>query len=229
MIQHAPPTGQPPNVTPTPVPIPDPEPLPPWALRRPALAVWYLISRAGDAGRLTPFRRLTHITHYIYLGGQVSRIGWQVLQNWGVHAIVNMRIEWDDRLLGIDSERYLWLPTIDGTASTVEQLARGAKFIHEQTLADRPVYVHCAAGLGRSPTQVIAYLMTRGMRQDEAIQFVQQRRPFITLSAMQILRLRQFADYIQAKGINYRLDAVRDPGKSPQEATVDVPSLGKDA
>ncbi len=217
-----------PRVTPPPPPLPDPEPLPPWALRRPVQALWYVISRAGDHGRFTPFRRLTHITNYIYLGGQISLRGWRTLEKWGVKALVNMRIEWDDRKLGIHTPYYLWLPTIDGTPPTVEQLARGAKFIHEQTIAARPVYVHCAAGLGRSPTQVIAYLMTRGYRAPDAIDFVEARRPFITLSAKQKLRLEEFAEYIAKMKIDYRSDSFRDPAKKTEEAAVDVPALGKD-
>jgi protein tyrosine phosphatase (PTP) superfamily phosphohydrolase (DUF442 family) len=217
-----------PKVAPPPPPLPDPEPLPPWALRRPLLALWYIISRAGDHGRFTPFRRLTHITHHIYLGGQISFRGWKTLEKWGVRALVNMRVEWDDRKLGIHTPYYLWLPTIDGTPPTVEQLAHGAKFIHEQALANRPVYVHCAAGLGRSPTQVICYLMTRGMTIEHAIRFVELRRPFITLSDKQRLRLVEFAAYIAKMGIDYSADAFVDPAKHQTEAAVDVPALGKD-
>ncbi len=217
-----------PKVTPPPPPLPDPEPLPPWALHRPLLALWYIISRAGDHGRFTPFRRLTHITHHIFLGGQISLRGWRTLERWGVRALVNMRVEWDDRKLGIHTPYYLWLPTIDGTPPTVEQLACGAEFIHQQTLADRPIYVHCAAGLGRSPTQVICYLMTRGMSIEEAVAFVEARRPFITLSGKQKLRLQEFAVYIAKKGISYRTDATVDPAQAGPAVTVDVPALGKD-
>ena len=216
-------------VPPSPPPLPDPEPLPPWALHRPLLALWYIVSRAGDHGRITPFRRLTHITHYIFLGGQISLRGWRTLEKWGVRSLVNMRVEWDDRKLGIQTPYYLWLPTIDGTPPTVEQLARGAKFIHEQAVANRPVYVHCAAGLGRSPTQVIAYLMTRGNDVGKAVDFVQQRRPFITLSPKQKERLAAFEEYIHKMKIDYSSDYQTDPAKSTAEATVEVPALGKDS
>jgi dual specificity protein phosphatase-like protein len=217
-----------PKTTPPPAPLPDPEPLPPWALRRPLMAIWYFASRAGDNGRFTPFRRLTHITHHIFLGGQISLTGWRTLQKWGVKALVNMRVESDDRKLGIDTPYYLWLPTIDGTPPTVEQLARGARFIHEQAMAGRLIYVHCAAGLGRSPTQVIAYLMTRGYETKHAIDFVEARRPFITLSPQQRLRLLEFKEYMIRKGIDYRADTYVDPAKPKAEAAVNVPALGKD-
>lgn|GEM_PF-657494 len=217
-----------PTLTPPTSPMPDPDPLPPWALRRPLLAVWYLVSRAGDHGRLRPFRRLTHITGFIYLGGQISLSGWHVLQQWGVQAIVNMRVEWDDRKSGIQTPYYLWLPTIDGTPPTVEQLARGAKFIHEQTRARRPIYVHCAAGLGRSPTQVIAYMMTRGYTRDSAIDFLVKRRPFISPSPKQILRLEEFSEYIGKMKIDYSSDSETDPVKSADDAQADVPKIGTD-
>jgi hypothetical protein len=217
-----------PSVTPPPPPLPDPEPLPPWAVHRPLLALWYIASRAGDHGRFTPFRRLTHITHYIFLGGQISLRGWRTLEKWGVKGLLNMRVEWDDRKLGIRTPYYLWLPTIDGTPSTVEQLAAGAKFIHDQTVAGRAVYVHCAAGLGRSPTQVIAYLMTRGFELEQAMDFVEARRPFIALSTKQRMRLKDFSEYIIKMGIDYRADAFVDPVKRKTEAAVDVPALGTD-
>lgn len=217
-----------PAYMPAPPPLEPPAPLPPWALRSPLQALLYIVSRAGDHGRWRPFRRLTHITQYIYVGGQISRRGWKVLEDWGVQAILNMRVEWDDRKSGITTPHYLWLPTIDGTPPTVEQLARGAAFMHEQVQARRPIYVHCAAGMGRSPTQVIAYMMTRGMDATDAHDFMVRRRPFITLSMRQTLRLGEFGDYIQRHHIDYSEDNALDPVKDAEEAKTDVPAIGTD-
>ncbi len=177
----------------------------------PRSLIWYTLSRAGDHGRLPPFRHLTQLTQHVYLGGQVSRRGWRRLQKWGIGAIVNMRVEWDDRRSGIEATHSLWLPTIDGTPSTVEQLVRGASFIHEQVVAQRPVYIHCAGGLGRAPTMALAYLIARGHSIKAATALVKGRRPFITLSPQQIARLTEFERYIKARGINYTGDETLDP------------------
>ncbi|MDY0170548.1 MAG: dual specificity protein phosphatase family protein [Thermoguttaceae bacterium] len=43
--------------------------------------------------------------------------------------------------------------------------------------AGHTVYVHCSAGMNRSPSTVVAYLhWTQGMTLDEALRFVMQRR-----------------------------------------------------
>jgi protein-tyrosine phosphatase len=219
---------KPATFTPPSPPLSRPDPLPPWALHRPLMALWYVASRAGDHGRWKPFRRLTHITRYIYVGGQISRRGWAVLESWGVQAILNLRVEWDDRKSGITTPHYLWLPTIDGTPPTVEQLARGATFMHEQVQAQHPIYVHCAAGLGRSPTQVIAYMMTRGLSDAAAIDYIVQRRPFITLSMRQRQRLTEFAAYIARYKLDYSEDNLIDDFTSTQEAQTNVPAIGTD-
>ncbi len=173
-----------------------PPPMSAWVARSPLWMLWYVRSRIGDHGRLPPVRRLIQITDDVYVGGQIGLKGWRLLQKWGVGALINMRVEWDDRRSGIDTPFYLWLPTIDGTPPTVEQLARGVAFMHEQIQAGRGVYVHCAAGFGRAPTQVIAYLFSCGLSIDEAIAFVKARRPIISLSRRQRSRLQDYARYV---------------------------------
>ncbi len=172
--------------------------LPDWALSKPMIGVWYALSRLGDHGRLPPFRRLMRLTDHLWLGGQINAAGWQRLQKWQIGALVNLRVEWDDRRSGIHTPHYLWLPTIDGTPPTLEQLRHGVQFIHEQISAGRSVYVHCAGGLGRAPTLAICYLVTQGLPADEAIQFVKVRRPFVHLSARQQAAIRAFAESWQA-------------------------------
>ena len=94
------------------------------------------------------------------------------MEKWGISALLNLRIEWDDRWMNIHAPHYLWLPAIDGTPPVYEQLVRGAQFIQTQVEAGRSIYVHCAAGLGRGPTMVTAYLVAQGLSVGEAIAFI---------------------------------------------------------
>jgi protein-tyrosine phosphatase len=168
--------------------------LPSWALSKPMVGLWYAISRIGDHGRLPPIRRLTRLTDRLWLGGQISAAGWAKLQKWSVSALVNLRVEWDDRQSGIYTPHYLWLPTFDGTPPALEQLQRGVRFIHANISAGRGVYVHCAGGLGRAPSLVICYLIACGLSVEAATQFVKARRPFIQLSARHQMAIRAFAE-----------------------------------
>ena len=178
-----------------------PPPMRPWLRRWPAFMYWYARSRIGDHGRLLPIRRLTHITRLVYVGGQIDLRGWRLMQSWGISALLNLRIEWDDRFMNIQAPHYLWLPAIDGTPPVYEQLVRGAQFIAEQVQAGRGIYVHCAAGLGRGPTMAVAYLVSEGLSVGESIAFVASRRPLISLSAKQRARLLEFEARVRRFGL----------------------------
>jgi Dual specificity phosphatase, catalytic domain len=151
-----------------------------------------------------PSRRLTHITRQVYVGGQIGLSGWRLMESWGVSALLNLRIEWDDRWMGIHAPHYLWLPAIDGTPPVYEQLVRGAQFIQRQVDAGRSIYVHCAAGLGRGPTMVTAYLVAQGLSVGEAIAFIAERRPFISLSVKQRARLLEFEARVRTLGLSLK-------------------------
>jgi protein-tyrosine phosphatase len=59
-----------------------------------------------------------------------------------------------------------------------EKLPACVRVLNQLLAAGRPVYVHCTAGAGRSPSVVIAYLhWCRGWDLDEAVAHVKHRRP----------------------------------------------------
>jgi len=165
-----------------------------------AAVIIYLISRINDQlpkFLLLPFVR---ITPHLFVGPQINRRGWLSLrQRHNITSVVNLRVESDDRERGIEPEHYLWLPTIDHTSPTVEQLHRAAEFISERIDAGEGVYIHCAAGVGRAPLTAAAYLILQGYGVDEALDLLRTRRPFISQSPNQRARLIQFAEFIKEK------------------------------
>jgi protein-tyrosine phosphatase len=173
-------------------------------------ALWFFV-RAHAITRGVPLRWVSEITPNLFVGGRISRAGWRRLESWDVSVLVNLRIEFDDRELGIAPHTYLWLPTIDGTPPTVEQLAEAARVIGEAIAAGRKVYVHCTAGVGRAPTTAAAYLVSTGMSPAEAVAFIQQHRPIVQLSRWQFERLEAFA-------LRYARSAATARQKTPNAA-----------
>jgi len=69
------------------------------------------------------------------------------------------------------------------------------------------VFVHCAAGMSRSPTVVIAYLMwKKKLPLNDAINFVKNKRPVISPNLNFIKQLEIFQDLLKKK--NYDLNRI---------------------
>ena len=171
--------------------------------------VWERITRQGirptalwaldHAARLISganISRLSQITPQLHVGGQFRRRGWRRLAARGITAVVNMRRELDDRDLGIAPARYLYLPTVDDQAPTLEQLREGVTFIENEISHGGGVYIHCSAGVGRAATMAVAYLIHRGYTPDEAWARVRQVRPFVRPTPVQIAQLERFAEQV---------------------------------
>jgi predicted protein tyrosine phosphatase len=146
-----------------------------------------------------PIRRLSQVTPQIHLGGQYRRRGWPALASRGITAVIDMRAEFDDREAGIAPSHYLYLPTIDDTAPTLEQLQAGVAFIEAELARGGGVYVHCGAGVGRAATMVAAYLIHAGMSLDEAWARIREVRPFVRPMPLQVAQLERFASQEQAE------------------------------
>ncbi len=141
-------------------------------------------------------RRVSQITPRLHVGGQYRRRGWPRLAARGVTAVVNMRSEFDDRAAGIAPPRYLYLPTEDDDAPTLEQLRRGVEFIAQEIARGGGVFVHCGAGVGRAAAMAAAYLVSTGLSPEQAWARIRAVRPFIRPTPIQVLQIERFAaDY----------------------------------
>lgn len=136
--------------------------------------------------------RFSRILPGLHVGGQYLAHGWDLLAERGVTAVINMRIEFDDRQAGIAPARYLHLPTVDNTAPSISHLRRGVEFIRREVAEGGSVYVHCEAGVGRAPTMAAAYLSAEGMASDTAWHFLRRHRPFIRPTSVQVTQVRRF-------------------------------------
>jgi protein-tyrosine phosphatase len=107
--------------------------------------------------------------------------------------VVNLRVEFDDEEAGIAPPLYLYLPTVDDDAPTLEQLRAGARFIAEQVSEEGAAYVHCGSGVGRAATMAAAYLISTGLTSDQAWKRIREVRPFIRPSRVQLEQIERYA------------------------------------
>lgn len=87
---------------------------------------------------------------------------------------------------------YVALPTLDGAAPAPEAFAR---LVERVARHPGPVYVHCAAGHGRSAAVVAAVLVARGLAADPdaAAALLRARRPLVRMSRPQRALLAAWA------------------------------------
>lgn len=133
----------------------------------------------------------------LYIGGSVDR------PPPGTQAVVNLCGRPDSYQVGPS----LWEPIYDvgsdATARkpTLDLLRRVVGFIDEQRRAGRTTYVHCMVGVNRSGALVTAYLMQKhGMRRDQALEFLQERRPEVQPDPTLMQLLAEWEQVLRTQG-----------------------------
>jgi predicted protein tyrosine phosphatase len=127
------------------------------------------------------------ITDLVYLGSRISGMDdYHRLRAHGVRACVDMKLEGADPWT---FDAFLWLPTLDHDPPSQAHLRMGIAFLRQCEQAHMPVYVHCMAGVGRSSTLVLAYMLAGEFRErgpQAALDFLCARRACVNPNARQI-------------------------------------------
>lgn len=99
-----------------------------------------------------------------------------MLQSLDVVGVVNASNHFPNKFA--DELRYLSVDVDDyPTESLVEHFSRAQEF---RAKLDGPILIHCAQGVSRSASLVIALLMHEGLTLDQATTFVHSRRDVIS-------------------------------------------------
>lgn len=146
-----------------------------------------------------PRAKRSMILPEVFLGGQYGLQALETFEEWGITAVVNMRMNSIHKHFATVPLHILHLPTSDFYAPTLKQLEKGVNFIKNEVDQGGKVYIHCRHGEGRGPTMAIAYLMTTGLTLEHAIQLVKKVRTFIHPTKDQLTQLRIFEKNILKK------------------------------
>jgi atypical dual specificity phosphatase len=124
-----------------------------------------------------------------------------VLHAAGVRAVVCLlNIPGDAAVYESAGFSFLCLPVPDGGAPTFDQADEFVRFVREQRAAQRPVAVHCEAGLGRTGTLVATYLVAEGDSASAAITRVRAGEKVAVETPQQIRFLEQYAKRVHEAG-----------------------------
>jgi hypothetical protein len=143
-------------------------------------------------GKEEPFHE---IEPNLYLGCRLYGRDESFWRDYALVAALDLTAEFSEVGFLRNARHYLCLPVLDTQPPSVEQLETGISWILRH-LAERPVYVHCALGHGRSATFVVAYLLRAGKAATvpEALDKIAAIRPDIGLSLSQIVRLEEWVE-----------------------------------
>ncbi len=131
-------------------------------------------------------------------------------------AFLNVAAEIDlDNTLFIEKP-YLKLQINDMMPIPAFRLMEAAEFI-EQNINTKRILVFCDGGVGRSPSVIIGYLCSKGMRFGQAVEFVAMRKPFMSILPDLIESIKKA--FIRPPSPVLRLEAFALPSK-PTESVV---------
>jgi atypical dual specificity phosphatase len=119
------------------------------------------------------------------------------LYSTGIRAVVSLlNIPTDAGVFESAGFAFLSLPIPDGSGPSHEQAEDFIHFVDGQLRMQRPVAVHCEAGLGRTGTMLALYLIAQGDTAESAIRRIREIEKVAVETARQIQFLEQFAEQI---------------------------------
>ena len=134
--------------------------------------------------------RVDRIAPWLYIGPFLTPEGFATLPERGITHVLDLREEGtiDEGLLERLGLRWRHVPIADRAAPTDEQLEAIVDWLDSEAdpPADQALYVHCHAGVGRTPTIAIALLMRQNLSLTEARRLVFAARPDISPTSSQM-------------------------------------------
>ncbi|XP_065559001.1 dual specificity protein phosphatase 10-like [Artemia franciscana] len=140
------------------------------------------------------------ILPYVYLGNGRDAADIQSLSMLGITRVINVTTDIPDhhKVTGV---KYLTLPAADSGHQNLRQFFEQAfDFIDAARQENQGVLIHCHAGISRSPTISIAYLIFKcGMTLVDAYTFVKTRRKIISPNFNFMGQLLEFEQELNGK------------------------------
>ncbi|NXE97137.1 DUS8 phosphatase, partial [Menura novaehollandiae] len=162
----------------------------------------------------------TRILPHLYLGSQKDVLNKDLMTQNGISYVLNASNSCPKPDFICDSH-FMRIPVNDNYCEKLlPWLDKSIEFIDKAKVSSCQVIVHCLAGISRSATIAIAYIMkTMGMSSDDAYRFVKDRRPSISPNfnflgqLLEYERSLKLLKALKSKGDRGEGDAQQDPAE----------------
>ena len=122
-------------------------------------------------------------------GGELNQFDDELpeLARAGIGGVVSLlNIPTDKKLYADAGFEFICLPIADGQPPNLQQVSEFVAFVDAIRKRGKSIAVHCEAGCGRTGTMLCAYLITKGLRPDTAIEQVRSAEHSAVETASQI-------------------------------------------
>uniref|UniRef100_A0A8C2Q5B8 protein-tyrosine-phosphatase n=1 Tax=Cyprinus carpio TaxID=7962 RepID=A0A8C2Q5B8_CYPCA len=166
----------------------------------------------------------TRILPHLYLGSQRDVLNKELMTQNGITYVLNASNTCPKPDF-ISDNHFMRIPVNDSYCEKLlPWLEKTNEFIDKAKVSNCRVIVHCLAGISRSATIAIAYIMkTMGLSSDDAYRFVKDRRPSISPNFNFLGQLLEFERGLQMKK-SLPCEPIRLSGK-PNEKVEEVQKM----
>ncbi|XP_019375295.1 PREDICTED: dual specificity protein phosphatase 8 isoform X1 [Gavialis gangeticus] len=176
----------------------------------------------------------TRILPHLYLGSQKDVLNKDLMTQNGISYVLNASNSCPKPDFICDSH-FMRIPVNDNYCEKLlPWLDKSIEFIDKAKVSSCQVIVHCLAGISRSATIAIAYIMkTMGMSSDDAYRFVKDRRPSISPNfnflgqLLEYERSLKLLKALKAQGDRSEGDAPQDTAEVPESSRHPTPTSDK--
>ncbi|NXV11907.1 DUS8 phosphatase, partial [Cepphus grylle] len=178
----------------------------------------------------------TRILPHLYLGSQKDVLNKDLMTQNGISYVLNASNSCPKPDFICDSH-FMRIPVNDNYCEKLlPWLDKSIEFIDKAKVSSCQVIVHCLAGISRSATIAIAYIMkTMGMSSDDAYRFVKDRRPSISPNfnflgqLLEYERSLKLLKALKSKGDRGEGDAQQDPAEAAEGSRQPPPPTSEKA
>ncbi|CAI2325336.1 unnamed protein product [Caenorhabditis sp. 36 PRJEB53466] len=125
---------------------------------------------------------ITLITPNIYLGSQLDSLDETMLKALDISAVINLSVTCPKSVCITEDKNFMRIPVNDSYQEKLTPYFPMAfEFLERLRKSGKKCLIHCLAGISRSPTLCISYIMRyMQMGSDDAYRYVKERRPSIS-------------------------------------------------